>query len=89
MSIIFDELEMPDGSTLPIHAKVASIKVFEPKTHHRQAPAVRRVLQTAHRHVGPHPRDGCARTPCSYAVTILAAACRSSSNVEISRILNF
>jgi hypothetical protein len=40
MSLIFDDFKMPDGSTLPIHAKVASIKVFEPKTHHFRDAAI-------------------------------------------------
>jgi len=33
MSIIFDDVKLPDGSTAPFHAQVLSLKDFEPKTH--------------------------------------------------------
>jgi hypothetical protein len=34
MSIIFDDIRMPGGQVLPIHAKLVSFTVFEAKTHH-------------------------------------------------------
>ncbi len=34
MSVIFDDVRMPDGTVAPIHAGLDSISTFEPKTHH-------------------------------------------------------
>ena len=31
--IIFDDIRLPDGNTVPIHAKVDSLKEFEPHKH--------------------------------------------------------
>jgi hypothetical protein len=33
MSVIFDDIKLPDGSLAPIHAQILSAKVFEPQTH--------------------------------------------------------
>lgn len=33
MSVILDDIKMPDGSVAPIHAKILSAKEFEPKKH--------------------------------------------------------
>jgi hypothetical protein len=40
MSIILDDVKLTDGSTMPIHAKIDSIKEFEPKTHHMRDAAL-------------------------------------------------
>ena len=34
MSIVFDDIKLADGSSLPIVAQVRSLKVLEPHTHH-------------------------------------------------------
>ncbi len=34
MTLVFDDVKLPDGSTVPYVAKLTSISVFEPKTHH-------------------------------------------------------
>jgi len=34
MSVIFDDIKLPDGSTAPINASVKSMSEFEPHTHH-------------------------------------------------------
>ena len=34
MSVVFDDIAMPDGAVAPIHAQVLSLKEFEPRTHH-------------------------------------------------------
>ena len=34
MTVIFDDIKLSDGTRLPIHADIVSVKIFEPKTHH-------------------------------------------------------
>jgi hypothetical protein len=32
--VVFDDVKLPDGSTVPIDPRIKSLSVFEPKTHH-------------------------------------------------------
>jgi hypothetical protein len=34
MTIVFDDLLMPDGTKAPVNVQLVSLNVFEPKTHH-------------------------------------------------------
>lgn len=34
MTLVFDDIRMPDGTKAPVNVKLASMKAFEPKTHH-------------------------------------------------------
>ena len=34
LTLVFDDIRMPDGSKAPIDVKLESMKAFEPKTHH-------------------------------------------------------
>ena len=34
MTLVFDDVKLPDGSTVPYVAKLTSVSVFEPRTHH-------------------------------------------------------
>ena len=34
LTLVFDAIRMPDGSTAPVDVKLLSVKKFEPRTHH-------------------------------------------------------
>lgn len=34
LTLVFDDIKMPDGSTAPVNVKLESMKAFEPRTHH-------------------------------------------------------
>ncbi len=79
MSIIFDDIKLPDGSTLPIHAKVDSIKEFEPKTHHLRDAALIVGGAVAGHMVAKQHHGGLAGAAAGFA---LASTLKSDINVK-------
>lgn len=79
MSIIFDDVKLADGSSVPIHAKVSSIKEFEPKTHHlRDAALIVGGAVAGHMAAGQH-HGGLAGAAAGFA---LASTLKSDINVK-------
>jgi hypothetical protein len=55
MSVVFDDVKMPDGTTYPLDARVTSMSVFEPHTHHiRDAGLVLGGFVAGHMAAGKH-----------------------------------
>ncbi|MGP6157610.1 MAG: hypothetical protein ACLPYS_08930 [Vulcanimicrobiaceae bacterium] len=85
LSIILDDLKMPDGSTLPIHAKIDSIKEFEPKTHHmRDAALIIGGAVAGHMAAKQH-HGGLAGAAAGFA---LASTMKSDVNVKQGTLVN-
>lgn len=40
LTLVFDDIKMPDGSTAPVNVRLESMKAFEPRTHHMRTLAM-------------------------------------------------
>jgi len=79
VSIILDDVKLADGSTVPIRAKVESIKEFEPKTHHlRDTALIIGGAVAGHMAAGQH-HGGLAGAAAGFA---LASTLKSDINVK-------